>query len=203
MSELIAKGLIDAQLCQLSDCTYCMKVNRHIRGVEGIASLILNLSSRRMWVVSLMSWLPYPTETAPQHPLPTRLHGPQSQSASLREQEDLLFLTGFEPDHPASNQSQYRLCYPDSTCIYCICSHFTPRICSWTFLKHILLDECDWTCYIYGCLYSWGTEHSLSTTKKVGWDPEPAIIDLMVRQLSHCSSDHITTSLILHTGLVW
>jgi len=47
MSKLIAKRIIDAQLCQLSDCMYCKKVNRHIRGVEGIASLILNLSSRQ------------------------------------------------------------------------------------------------------------------------------------------------------------
>lgn len=78
-----------------------------------------------------MSWLPYPYRNSPQHPL-TRLHGPQSQSASLGEQKDLLFLTGFKPQTiqpQTSHYTDYAILTPPSFIVHAHISHsaFVPE----------------------------------------------------------------------------
>lgn len=107
------------------------------------------------------------------------------------------------PDHPASNQALYRLWYPDSTCIYCICSHFTLHFCSWIFLKHTWWK---WLNRLHLWLSSLMGERAFIINNKEGWlrprashytpNSKPTVPVLF------WPYDYLT-NLAWHTGIVW
>jgi hypothetical protein len=67
------------------------------RGCRGIGPLILNLSSRYMWVVSSVPWLLYPWVKQPCDRLDTRLGWPQSWCEHIGGEKTFLFLPVIEP----------------------------------------------------------------------------------------------------------
>ena len=84
---------------------------------EGAAPLILNLGTRRSWMVSLAPWPVCSRPKRPHCPFNGRLFGPCSRRGRC-DAERLLPLTGFEIwiDHPIAC-SMHRLSYPGSCCI--------------------------------------------------------------------------------------
>jgi hypothetical protein len=62
----------------------------------GTAPLILNLSTRWRWVVSLTPWKIYPQGKSPQYPLNGMLMAPHSLCGSFGDEKNLLSLPGFE-----------------------------------------------------------------------------------------------------------
>jgi hypothetical protein len=71
-----------------------MKANLESRD---IAPLILDLGTRRRWVVSFTPRLLYPQGNSPRYPLDRRLGGPQSRSGRGGEEKNSQPLPGLEP----------------------------------------------------------------------------------------------------------
>ena len=86
---------------------HAMKVQR---GSRGVALLILNLSVRWKWVVSVMCWLFKPRKE-PHVPLYINLDEPQGQSGLVWRRENLLSVLEVESD-PVQPVTSY--------CIDCI-----------------------------------------------------------------------------------
>jgi len=102
---------------------------------SGDVPCILDLDTRRRWVVSFMPQLLYPWGKSPYYPLDRRLGGPQSQSGCDGEEKNSQFPPGIEP--PITN-------YPAWTELPGYSSHFIYRKCllvlTFKFLHHIMIN---------------------------------------------------------------
>jgi hypothetical protein len=83
-----------------------------------IAPRILDLGTRRRWMVSFSPRPPYPQGKSPYYPLYRRLGGPQSRSGHGGEEKNFSPWQDSNPDHPARSPALYRwaILAPSFTC---------------------------------------------------------------------------------------
>jgi hypothetical protein len=113
---LYVVGKSDVLLYLLQSLSLCAELSttlwRHIGG-GGIVPLILDLGTRRRWVVSFTPWVLNSWGKSPQYPLDRKLGVPQSQSGCSGEEKNSQLLPGIEPPKDRFS-SLYWLRYPGS-----------------------------------------------------------------------------------------
>jgi hypothetical protein len=103
---------------KLSLCFKWVPLNEGVLGSGVIAPRILDLGTRRRWVVSFTPRLLHPQGNSPWYPLNRRLGGLQSRSGGGGEEKNSQPPPGIEPDNPdrpARSPALYRLSYHGSS----------------------------------------------------------------------------------------